>query len=475
MSMRGAWVLVISLVAASSSVGLAVGCGGSSAGGTATSDGGDATIEDATPEGLCDAGSDLNRCSDAYPAQHHPVPQLDYGGGPILQHIRVVTVTFAGDPHRDAFRDFDHFLVTTPWWRQTAETFCIDGGTFAGQCVGDGTSAAPEGGAWPPDGSAADGGDGHLDVELAYDFASGSIEDADIQAWLARHITAGDFPPPDDQTAYVLFFPQSTTITNVGPSCVQFAGYHKTIPAPDGGGGRVSYAVIPYCDYGQGDAVDFQQATFATSHELAEMATDPEFGQYTAFDLTSNDAWLAQEGIAGGVGGECADMCFLVADPTYDAGGYTVTRVWSNQAAARSMQPCQPWAQTYHGAALRTAPQLIPATDSFPAHVSDGYVFLKRGQSTDIVADVFSQSALPHALLLYAGTNRLGATDPGDMIPPGDLIAVAFSQQKVQNGDRVVVTFTAPSTASTGDTWMVIRTVLEKNDFNDWPVIVHVE
>ena len=237
--MRGAWVLAISLVVASASVGLAMGCGdGSSAHGSGASDGGDATDETA-PGWLCDAGPDLDPCSDAYPAEHHPVPQLDYGGGPILQHIRVVTVTFVGDSHRDAFRDFDHVVVTTPWWRQTAGTYCIDGGTFAGQCVGDGTSATPEGGAWLPDGGAADG-TGHLDVELPYDFADSSIDDSDIQAWLARHIAAGDFPPPDDQTAYVLFFPQSTTIANPGTSCAEFAGYHRSIPAPDGGGGRVS-------------------------------------------------------------------------------------------------------------------------------------------------------------------------------------------------------------------------------------------
>ena len=68
----------------------------------------------------------------------------------------MVTVTFTGDPHRDGERDFTHFILTTAWWQQTAEGFCIDGGPYGGQCVGEGTSVAPEGGAWRPDGSTAD-------------------------------------------------------------------------------------------------------------------------------------------------------------------------------------------------------------------------------------------------------------------------------------------------------------------------------
>jgi hypothetical protein len=491
--MRSVWLVVIwALSVTLAGLGLAVGCSSSPAKTQAGGDGGDASTQDVTAESAVDAGPDINQNPDVYPASHHPIPQLDYNGGPVIQHPRVVTVTFTGDPHRDGERGFNHFIVTSSWWQQTAESFCIDGGTYGGECVGAGSAVAPEGGAWLPDGSTADGGDGYLDVELAYDFPSLTVADSDIQTWLANHILAGDFPPSTDQTIYVIFFPSTATITTgsgnqLSTSCQQFAGYHGSIPAPDGGAGRPTYAVLPYCTYGISDDFDYQQLTFATSHELAEAVTDPDVNVFTpsgdsltAFYLFTNDAWVAQPNNLSGVGGECGDLCALVSEPTvfvggggnpYDESGYNVTRIWSDQAAAQSMQPCQPWSPVYFGAALRTTAQPIPPDN----HVSDGYVFVKRGQSVQVIADVFAQAPLPHDLLLYTGVPKLNATDPSDLAAPDDLITVTLSQQQVNNGDGVIVTFAAPSKASVGPYWMVIRSVLETNNYNDWPVIVYVQ
>jgi len=477
-----AWVFGVALAG----VGLAVGCGSSSAGARATNDGGDASTEAAAEEAAVDAGPDINQDPDAYPAKHHPIPQLDYNGGPILQHARIVTVTFTGNVHRDGFRYFDHFIVTSGWWKQALESNCIDAGPYAG-CIGDGNDVASDGGAWRPDGSTADGGDGYLDVELAYDLPGSVLMDSDIQTWLGNHITAGDFPPTDSQTLYAIYFPTTTSISYADPnsgqlqtSCQQFLGYHGSI-APGSPAGGTAYAVLPYCTFGIGDDFDYQQLILTTSHEFAEGVTDPQVDTHTAFALNvGNDPWLAQQGIAG-AGAECADMCANVSSPSvfvgggdepYDESGYNVTRIWSSLAASLSMNPCQPWTPTYYGAALRTVPQPIPADGN---NLSDGYVFVKRGQSVDVVADVFSQAALPHDLLLYAGVPKLGAMSPSDLDAPPDLITVSFSQQQVHNGDGVVVTFTVPSKATTGDNWMVLRSVLEQTDYNDWPLIVHVQ
>ena len=316
--MRSTWPLFFFVVATALAVTwVASGCGSSSAkGAPVSSDGGDASVSDVAPEADLDTGPDIDQDPDVYPAKHHPIPQLDYNGGPVLTHLRLVTVTFVGDTHRDSFRDFDHLIVTTPWWKQSAEGFCIDGGTYNGQCVGDGTAVAPEGGAWLPDGSTLDAGDGYLDVELPYDFAGSTISDPDIQTWLGNHIVAHDFPAPDSQTLYVIFFPTTTAITipasqGGGASCEQFAGYHSYTSPAGASTPAAAYAVIPYCDYGIGDNFNYQQVTFAVSHELAEAATDPEPNQDTAFYLETNDAWEAQ---AGFVGGECGDMCFTASE-----------------------------------------------------------------------------------------------------------------------------------------------------------------
>lgn len=467
--------VVLALAVACAGVGaagLAAGCSNASSAKGSSGDGGDASTADVTPEAaVVDAGPDNEQDPDVYPSKHHPLPQIDYSGGPIISHVRLVTVTFTGDTHKSSLRGFGHFITSSDWWKQTSEGYCVDAGPHAG-CIGAGSAAAPEGGTWRPDGSTDDAGDGFLDVELPYDLGSASITDGQIQAWLAGHIGAGDFPAPDPQTLYAIYFPKTTSINYGGAySCVGYGAYHGELAAAvDGGTPQlVAYAVMPFCDYGLGDLGNYKYLTLAASHEFAEAATDPHPNKETAFSLYSNDAWL---GPFAGQSAECGDMCELLADPSYDESGYTVQRIWSNQAAAQSKQPCQPFSQPYFAAALRTSPQKIPPDN----HMSDGYVFLKRGQSVDVVADVFSEAPLAHDLLLYAGKDKgPAATDPSDMAPPDDYIQISLSQQQVHNGNGVIVTFSTPSKATSGDYRVVLRAVLDKSNYNDWPILVHVQ
>lgn len=488
--MHNGWAVFLALIGtALAIVGVASGCGSSSSAQTPAADAGDASTADVSmPPEAMDTGIDINQDPNVYPAHHHAIPQIDYNGGPVLQHPQVVTVTFVGDAQRDSWRAFDHFVTTSGWWQQTAESFCIeDGGPYNGECVGNGTAAAPDGGEWIPDGSTADGGDGYLDVELPYDFPSMSITDDEIQAWLAGHVNAGDFPAPDpgtiSQTIYALHFPSTTSVSPGGgspPLCAPegygiILGYHyqvAVIPPGSSTPVTVAYAVLPFCDLGEGNYGNFQVATTTASHEISEAATDPRPADLPAFYLHSNDAWAGSLSLAGG---ECGDLCENVNNNTYEdpdaSDGYTVQRIWSNQAAAQSMNPCQPWPNTYYGAALRTTPQMVND------HLSDGYVFVKRGQTVNVIADVFAQAPLPHDLQLYVGQNKgpFATLDPSDVAPPGDDITVTLSQSQVNNGDGIVVTFSVPSNGAVGDYPVVIRSVLSTNDYNDWPVLVHVE
>jgi hypothetical protein len=293
-----------------------------------------------------------------------------------------------------------------------------------------------------------------------------SIDDSAFGPWLGGHIAAGDFPAPDDQTVYALYFTAKDTITLMNStSCVGFGAYHSSAVV-NGIAHPVAYAVIPACDYGLGPTGNFNYVTLSASHELAEAATDPHPLMDTAFYLRSNDAWL---GALSYGGGENGDMCTYLLDPSTMESGYTVQRIWSNSAAAASKNPCQPWDVPYYGAAVRT--KLLNVGD----HMSRGYVVVKRGQSVDAIADVFSQSALPADLLLYVGRpkgqQQTDPTDVGSLSP----LTVTISQQQVHNGDGVIITFTAPSNAPTGDIRLVVRSVLQMKDYNDWPVILRVQ
>jgi hypothetical protein len=463
--MRSAWLVVTIASLCSAGMLVGAGCSSSSNNNHPTTDGGGdvmATDTGPAPDVVMDAGPDNEQDPNVYPSKHQPIAQIDFLGGPVLQHPKIVTVTFTGYPHTQAMRAFDHNITSTGWWGQATAGYCTDD---AGTCVGMGSADTADGGGfWHPDGSTDDAGDGFYDVDLAYDFASMGIDDqADIQPWLAKHIMAGDFPQPTTDSLYALYFPSTVAITLFNSaSCAQFGGYHNSANV---NGQQVAYAVMPLCSTGS-MAGDYMFLTITASHEFAEAATDPHPESGPTFYLQTNDAWGAQNAAQGG---ECGDMCENVNNNTYDESGWTVQRIWSNLAAAQSKNPCQPWSKPYFAAAVRT-----PETN-YGGHPSYGYVAVKRGQSIDVIADVFSETALSADLLLYAGIDKGAGFAPEDMKPMPDNLVLSLSKMQVHNGNAVDITLTAPTSAATGDYHFAIRAVLQGTDYNDWPVIAHVQ
>jgi hypothetical protein len=169
------------------------------------------------------------------------------------------------------------------------------------------------------------------------------MTDKDVQTFLLARVQDGSVVP-DAQTVVVLYFPSSVVITNNGEvSCQDFAGYHGT--ALQANGSHLAYAVIPRCA-----AEPLSALTFATSHELAEAATDPNITSYN--DL--NDPYSLWQLNLGG--SEVGDLCQNLADAAVNELGVgIVARVWSNATMAAFGNPCQPQAPG-------------PAFFSFPMH-----------------------------------------------------------------------------------------------------------
>lgn len=438
----------------------------------AKADAGDAgpAAEAAPPSG--EAGTDAEQPPDIYPAQHQPIPQLDFLGGPILDHMKIVTVTFVktatdagagdagdaggadagdagvdaagpsgdctppplGDPSCPALRTFDDFIVKSDWWHKT----------MTGFKVFDGKS----------------GGYRELD-----DTVSGrSIDDPEIQQMVIDAVAHGRLPAPDAQTLYALYFPASTQISLFGSSsCVEFLGYHSSVFV---GAVDAAYAVMPLCKAANAVATR-EQLTVTASHEFAEAASDPHPGHDPAYYMTTNDAWQASIGVSN-AGGENGDVCIFA--PNWTEGAYKVQPIWSNQAAMESRDPCQPspMGALYYGAAVRTTLQTVNK------HKSNGYLVLNKGETQDAMIDVFSEKALPHDLKIYAGRDKVGSADPSDMQDIQNGITATFSRREVHNGNSVVMTIAVPAMAVSGNFKFLVRTVLEPSDFHDWPVIVHV-
>jgi hypothetical protein len=385
-----------------------------------------------------DGGADAEQDPNVYPSKHQAAAQIDDLGGPVIVHPKVVTVTFQGDPMRDAVRAFDDALVTSDFWRRTMTEYG----------VGDGVSGGV--------------------VELPDTVTGTDVLDEDIQALVASKVAAGIFPAPDASTVYVLYYPAKVSLLyNRGAalSCIEFVGYHSTVEvATDGGKIEVPYVPVARCNSGN-PVDDAKYVTVAASHALAEAATDPHPQTAPAYRLVTNDAWL----IAGGSvqNDEVADLCGILRG--FDAGPGPVQRMWSNAAAATSREPCQPSDPNvaYFGAAVRTSLETIGARKSY------GYLPVPRGGTTSARVDVFSTRALDHDLTLLTGRARGGDPTRMDLLPQG--ISATLSRSTAHNGNAAWLTVAAPVGATPGDYPFVVRAVFDATAFVDWPVIAHVK
>jgi hypothetical protein len=418
---------------------------------TATDGGADVTNGDGGSSGddsatIADALPDINQDPNVYPAMHHPIPLVDRGPGPVIDHMKIVTVTFVGDANRDTYRAFDQAIGGTSWWQSTLMPY----GLSPSQVIAE--------------------------VELPDTFSGTTTDDSALRTYFSTQIESGVLPPPDGETLYVVYATRtmSVTLSTLGSSCSGFEGYHDAfathVPPPDGGAAdagptaavTAAYAMVFDCFNGGINGI-----TSVASHEIAEAATDPDVDMNLAYYMETNAAWLQQTGtnpMTGAVttAGEVGDLC---VDYDVTEGSYVLQRIYSNAAAALSENPCQPTSTTYFGGAVRTSKALTNGI------LADGFVSVKPGESTDVLIDVFSQAALPSDLTLSVGGLNFGGGV--QLITTG--VTTSLSNKTVHNGDGVVLTINAASTVAPGRYPFVVRAELSASDTNDWPVILIVQ
>jgi hypothetical protein len=379
-----------------------------------------------------DAGDDaaeagpvaVDQDPNVYPATHHPMPLAKNFGGPNLYAMKIVTVTFASDAWRDDMRAFDDALVVSDWWKLVGHSYTIDVGTSGGY------------------------------AELPDTVSNKSIDNStDIQPFLQTQLANHALPAPDAQTLYVLYYPASTKIFyNGDQSCSSgLEGFHSAMSVQLGAQSMdVPYVVVPRCTTAEADL------TFAASHEIMEAASDP-------FASMNKVGWyiLENNAFTGPGGDEIVDIC---APERVTTGGYTLSRSWSNEAAAASHDPCQPSDpnRIFYGAVPDT--ETVTVKDSAETHSSDGYVTLARGSSKDVLVVVFSEAALPSdlALSVVLPSSARGVT-------------ASLSKSSGHNGTELIMTMSASSDAATGDFSFAVRAQRSASDFVMWPVVLRLQ
>ncbi len=246
-----------------------------------------------SPDPITDAGADniviLNPDGSVPPKDAGP-PRLDEHDGGIMQSMQL-GIVYVGDidagaaPNEDAVLKW---LLGSPYWLNLDE-YGITNGNLVGR-VHVPTSVLVE----PSDLDTM----GRVDVLLLQ---------SRIAAALGGGVDGGSTISMPGAQAYVFFLPDGLNValgqrgSYTYQTCVDTYGYH-------GFDGVEPYTVLPPCADGR--------SVYTASHELAEMATDPQ--PYTG--------WASDIDI-GVNGGEVADLC----EQAVMQEGVIVTRLWSNK------------------------------------------------------------------------------------------------------------------------------------------------
>lgn len=255
------------------------------------------------------------------------LPQAVSAGGPLLRLPVFVPVTFKDDLDgtADELEDFIASVGCTEYWNEIARDYG----------VGAGVSGPP--------------------VRVP-DLAWPKIDDTELAKWLKDKLDKKDplFPPPTDDTLYVIFLPESTTVTLQGSaSCQEFGAYHYNTRL--GSGRKVAYAIVPRCSGFGGSGLDV--VTAPATHELIEAVTDP-YPSLAPAHTRTDDAHLAWSIFAGG---EVSDLCEFNSNEFLTPAGYpwSVARSWSNKESSLGRDPCVPAEGDPWATALAAQPDII--------------------------------------------------------------------------------------------------------------------
>jgi hypothetical protein len=288
-----------------------------------------------------DAGSD-----DAAAPPFQTAPHPSYAralvpnqGGPVLPHVRLVTVSFAGFEHEADVQAFGSWLPTSDWFTTAGAEYGVGPGVDAGHVV------------------------------LA-ESAPATVSLPDVGAFIAARVRNGTLPSStsiESDYLYVLYYP-STTAVHIAASdagCAAAGGFHASYAQA---GLYFVFAAIPDNCWSIAPGLGLDSLEFLemdASHEIIEGASDP----YTvATDGTSvvagPSAWRMNDqtnpwwAFGGEIGDACTSHC--VKDS-----GFTVQRIWSNRAAAQGGEPCLPVVQPDFGVSpMSDAPVSVAAGSS---------------------------------------------------------------------------------------------------------------
>jgi hypothetical protein len=262
-------------------------------------------------QSACVAGTCKARTASACTNFHSPpppsgpnpgkLPVVTSFGGPVLRHLKTITVVFPGYRYASHVDALDEYIATSGWVEQVGADYGV---------------ADAE----------------HLGTVRMDESLTGTVTNEQIQDFLVRKILDRTLPEPspfspDDAYVYMVYLPKNVVSSGVpyGTTCQTTGGYHDIVPFPF----PFAYTVIPNCPAHAG-YLETELIEIVAGHEAIEAATDPAINMSTAY-YTYPSLWES-------LGGEVADMC----DNYSLQGGFLMARAWSNTEAVAGHDPCLP-------------------------------------------------------------------------------------------------------------------------------------
>jgi MYXO-CTERM domain-containing protein len=349
------------------------------------------------------------------PAAEPPRPDgtrschASYLGGPLLQHVEIVTVYWGGvHPLATQLDAFYAAITNGPFmdwlaeYNTTTPAFSIGRGTFASRYVdSDPPPAAP----------------------LTGGALSRQYQQVDIQNELARLLDAGKLVAHDD-TLFMVYMPPGVEIKDRfgSDSCLNMCAFHDSFAH---NGKTIRFGVMPdqtggpcACPIVLQDALGTY--TVLSSHEMVEAITDPDPGT----------GWYDPT-----VGcGEIADFCegdFTHRLVPAKVGDSWVQSTWSNDHAACIVAP--------NDFAVSLAPDEVHVVGGSPFRATLGSAVLAGSPSPLTLS----------APLLPTG---FGASFAPDVIAPGDSSTVTVQTSKPSNAFDSVENYAISVTSAEGIT-----------------------
>jgi hypothetical protein len=265
---------------------------------------------------------------------HRPFPQVTYGGGRLLSHMRLVFVVAASDPDGATMFAFCDALVASNWWSTVAAPYNVD---RPSGCV-------------------------HL---TGGDIPAGVVTDAYMKSFIGTTVASAPSPPtPDGNTMYLLVLPPNVFFK--GAESCQYSGNHAAY-------GRLgdAWGVVQRCQFDFSSVVE--SLTVVASHEIIEAATDPDTTTGWGLYPSPGNPWDQSVWLPYGTPVENGDFC---NDSHTMEGAFWYQRIFSNAAAATGGDPCIP-------------PQQAPYYD---INVPKDWYALPAGQSITIPINGWSVS-----------------------------------------------------------------------------------